>query len=277
MSHTEQRERIEVIASTNESTFISLADGVEFRSLVSGTLGARGLSTGNTTFQPNAMLPAHYHPVSEVIIPLTEKIHVIVEGRRYILGKYDALHIPAGIVHSVHNNLNEQSVSCFSTFASDEPKREWVENHFIIKDCTGTDSSTAEHLTRFDTAPVYELAQDAFFRDLFASRFGSRGICGGYGLFHPGASLPCHIHGYDESITIVEGKAVCQVAGVEYKLSNCDTACIPEGRPHRFINHSDRSMAMIWVYAGDEPDRIVLEQCCCEELSSTNRISKTDS
>lgn len=262
---TLQQERLEAIISSNESATVPLADGVELRPLVSSTLGARGLSTGIVTFQSDAMLPAHRHPVSEVIIPITGKIHVIVEGRRYKIGQYDAFHVPAGVAHWVQNDLSELPVSCFSVFASEEPKREWVETSFINKDCTETDSSVTEDLIRFESAPDYELAQNALFRDLFAGRFGSRGICGGYGIFQPGASLPCHIHGFDESITIVEGTAVCQVAGREYGLSNCDTACIPEGRPHRFINRSDQAMAMIWVYAGDEPDRTVLEQCCCEE------------
>ena len=89
----------------------------------------------------------------------------------------------------------------------------------------------------------------------------------GDGVFQPGASLPCHYHHYDESITIVEGAAICQVAGREYPLSGCGTACIPRGRPHRFLNRSDRPMAMIWVYAGDEPERTLVDASCCEGKS----------
>ncbi|MFH1300744.1 MAG: cupin domain-containing protein [Planctomycetota bacterium] len=276
MSSAQQQGRLEVITSVNQSSIVPLTEHVEFRALISGELGSQGLATGIATFQPDAMLPAHVHPVSEVIVPLTGKIHVIVEGRRYVLDRYDALHIPAGLPHWVHSDLSKQPVSCFVTFASARPTRECVQNNFTIKDCTETDSSTAEHLTRFETAPVYELSSGALFRDLFARRFGSRGICGGYGLFQPGASLPCHIHGFDESITIVEGTAVCQVAGSEYELADCDTACIPKARPHRFINRSERPMAMIWVYAGDEPDRTVLEQCCCEKSLSANQVCDAD-
>jgi hypothetical protein len=52
---------------------------------------------------------------------------------------------------------------------------------------------TPETIVRFVSDSTYELAQNAFFNDLFARRFGSTGICGGYGNFLPGASLPCHI------------------------------------------------------------------------------------
>jgi mannose-6-phosphate isomerase-like protein (cupin superfamily) len=124
----------------------------------------------------------------------------------------------------------------------------------------------SEVLTRCDGPPTDKLAPRAFFRDLFARRLGSLGICGGYGLFEPGASLPCHHHGFDESITIVDGTAVCQVAGREYAVANYGTACIPRGRPHRFLNRSDRPMTMIWVYAGDEPDHTLVDSGYCENL-----------
>ena len=86
---------------------------------------------------------------------------------------------------------------------------------------------------------------------------GSRGICGGYGLFNPGARLPCHRHEFDESITIVQGMATCIVEGERHELSGNATALVPQGRCHYFINLTLEPMAMIWVYAGDKPDRIV--------------------
>ena len=38
-----------------------------------------------------------------------------------------------------------------------------------------------------------------------------------------------------------------------------DAALQPRGRVHYFINETDRPMAMIWVYAGDMPQRLVLK------------------
>ncbi|MEZ6044204.1 MAG: cupin domain-containing protein [Planctomycetaceae bacterium] len=272
MTVTQPSERLEIIVFENEITPTHLADRIDHRSLISGNVGSKGLSTGIATFQVGAMLPLHTHPTSEVIIPLSGKIRAIVEGRRYLLEQYDALHIPRGIPHCVHNDLSDEPVTCFTVFATEQPTREWVQSGFTIEDHDATSSSVPEHLTRMSTAPVYELAEAALFRDLFTDQMGSRGICGGYGKFQPGSSLPCHIHGYDESITIVEGEAVCQVAGQEYTLSNNATACVPEGRPHRFINRSNQPMAMIWVYAGDEPDRTILDQCCCEQAESAKPV-----
>jgi quercetin dioxygenase-like cupin family protein len=91
-------------------------------------------------------------------------------------------------------------------------------------------------------------------------------MSGGYGEFTPGGRLPCHLHDFDESITIVQGTATCVVEGRRYALADCATALAPRGRCHYFINLSDRPMAMIWVYAGDIPQRLVLsEQCCLPE------------
>jgi mannose-6-phosphate isomerase-like protein (cupin superfamily) len=117
---------------------------------------------------------------------------------------------------------------------------------------------------RFTEAELYELSEGAMFVDLFASRLGSVGICGGYGRFIPGSSLPCHIHRFDESISIVEGEATCLVQGRRYQLSNNDTAFVPQGHPHRFLNLSTTKMAMIWVYAGNEPERTLVSSEYCD-------------
>ena len=182
----------------------------------------------------------------------------------YTLQPYDAIYVPEGTAHSVNNPSIDATAQLHTAFPTDSVVRQFVEESFPLVERTEPDASCPEHLTRFERAGKYELAPNTKFCDLFARRLGSRGICGGYGWFAPGASLPCHRHVYDESITIVTGLAVCQVAGREYELSNFDTACIPTGRPHRFINRSDANMAMIWIYAGDEPDRVVLDQGYCD-------------
>jgi len=245
-----------------------LAPGVELNVLISADSGSESLFTATARFQPNSKLPLHTHPVSEVVVLLSGSISASVEGRRYRLGQYDALLLPAGVPHGIQNDEGEEAV-CFVAFASGRPDRTWVEQHFPIEDRSETSSADPEHLTRFQSALVYELAPQTQFRDLFAGRFGSTGICGGYGIFESGASLPCHVHGYDESITIVEGSATCRVAGRQYELKDLDTACVPEGIPHRFLNCESNPMAMMWVYAGDEPDRTIVAQECCDSASTS--------
>jgi quercetin dioxygenase-like cupin family protein len=182
---------------------------------------------------------------------------VSVQGRNHVLEAHDSIHIPARAVRSVRN-VGEGILILHWALATAEP--DWRSP----RSCEFADlSATSEHVIRSQGAEVYELSPGAHFQDLFAGRFGSSGICGGYGRFQPGASLPCHIHDYDESITIVEGSARCLVQGAAYELSGYDTAFVPRGRPHRFINESDRPMAMVWVYAGDEPERTIIDPGYC--------------
>lgn len=239
--------------------------GVELRTFVSEECGATGFSTGTATFKPGSFLPYHFHEFSEAVTVVEGRARVLLEGRAYQLSPRDCVHVPAGIAHRVENGDELNRLVAHWAFSTARPARVLVDRVFPEDDRGFGMPSNAdpETITRYDRGAIYELGEGAFFCDLFARRFGSNGICGGYGRFLPGASLPCHIHDFDESITIVKGSAVCLVQGKSYELSNCDTAFIPQGRPHRFLNRSDDEMAMIWVYAGDEPDRRVVQSGYC--------------
>jgi quercetin dioxygenase-like cupin family protein len=187
----------------------------------------------------------------------------------YHLQQHDCVHLPAGVAHQVENDGAENDLVAHWAFATAKPTRELVSQIFSVDDRGTADpnESDPETIVRNRADAIYELSNNAFFFDLFAKRFGSVGICGGYGRFLPGASLPCHIHDFDESITIITGTAVCLVQGRRYELSGCDTAYIPRGVPHRFLNHSSSEMSMIWVYAGSEPERsLVSAEYCSGEL-----------
>lgn len=239
---------------------------VIIREFVSGLCGALGFSTGTATFEQGAVLPCHKHSFSEAIVILSGTANAIVEGRSYRLEPFDCLHVPAQVAHEVRNLSETSPLVALWAFASNEPSRHLVEPSFAIVDrgLSNPDPKDPENIVRFADAEIYNLSEGAEFRDLFSGKFGAVGICGGYGRFQPTASLPCHIHKYDESITIVEGEAVCLVQGNSYRLSGFDTAFVPEGRPHRFLNHSNSSMAMIWVYAGSEPERTLLDPGYCD-------------
>jgi quercetin dioxygenase-like cupin family protein len=249
-----------------------LAPGVGLRLLATGSLGANGLTTALVTFEVGAELPYHTHPFSEAIVVLEGRAEVLVEGRSHLLEPFDAIHIPSGTAHATRSASADRPAVLHSSFASETPTRQLVSTQFARTDGGGEEDSWPERHVRFRIAPAYELAPHALFRDLFSSRIGSRGICGGYGRFDPGSSLPCHVHEFDESITIVAGTAVCQVAGREYQVANYDTVCVPRGVPHRFLNRSDQPMAMIWVYAGDEPGRTLVDQSCCQGTEPSSSI-----
>jgi Uncharacterized conserved protein, contains double-stranded beta-helix domain len=243
-----------------------LAPGVSFQKFASKEVGADGLCTALATFLPYSFLPYHLHEFSEAITVVSGSVSVLVEGRSYDLGPLDCIHIPKMLPHSTVNTSAEELI-LLTAFANAEPTRQLVDGsgfttvHYGLSDPLASDP---EHVRRYANVEKYELAAGTQFYDLFARRFGAVGICGGYGEFAPGTSLPCHVHDFGESITIIQGVARCEVMGRSQQLSGCDTAFIPRGRPHRFLNESNKTMAMIWVYAGDEPTRTLIDIAYCE-------------
>ena len=121
-----------------------------------------------------------------------------------------------------------------------------------------------ERVTRFATAHRTEAGPNTSFIDHFnAAVMPGLEMSGGYGLFMPGGRLPAHVHDFDEAITIIDGVAACLVEGRRYEMSGCETAMQPRGRVHYFRNDTDATMAMLWVYAGPMPERIVVDERCC--------------
>jgi quercetin dioxygenase-like cupin family protein len=251
------------IISGQCAPLVSSPPGIALRAFVSEDCGATAFSTGTATFDPGAELAYHTHPCSEAITVLEGVAQLFIEGRAYDLSPLDCMHVPRGVAHSVRNPAGRLVVH--SAFGSPRPARDFVSAAFPkVERGNGQPlPGDPETLNRFGDCPVYELSEGALFCDLFARRFGAVGICGGYGRFAPGASLPCHFHEYDESITIVEGDAICLVQGSDYRLNGLDTAYVPKHRPHRFLNRSRGHMGMLWVYAGDEPDRVLVDAGYC--------------
>ena len=65
----------------------------------------------------------------------------------------------------------------------------------------------------------YSPGANASFVDYFnADLVPGLEMSGGYGLFQQGGRLPAHLHDFDESICIVEGRATCVVEGRRYSL-----------------------------------------------------------
>jgi quercetin dioxygenase-like cupin family protein len=257
--------RLEKIISGRSRNLVELSTGVRLRALAAEASGVEGMSTWIGIFSPAVGLPYHRHDVSEAITVLSGEARVGIEGRTYRLGLLDCLHVPADVAHSTSNASGKKKLMLHNSFGAVQPARYLAKESFESAEQIGgmPAEGDPEHVVRIAQSQRYELSRGTGFCDLFAGRFGSVGICGGYGEFQPGTSLPCHIHDYDESITIVKGTATCEVMGKRHQLSGYDTAMVPSGRPHRFLNESKDVMAMIWVYAGSEPHRNILNARFC--------------
>jgi len=187
-----------------------------------------------------------------------------VQGRVYELGPLDNIVIPRELAHTA-SNPSDQDAVLHIAMASHAPTRTLVEDRFT-QQAMSTDSTGqpgAERVNRQATAPRFAAGPGTEFIDFFnVDLLPNIEMSGGYGLFHPGGRLPAHVHDFDESISIIDGAATCIVEGKRYTLSRCATALVPRGRVHYFINDSQATMAMIWVYAGPRPERIIVAERC---------------
>src|SRR5205823_1307723 len=137
-----------------------------------------------------------------------------VEGRRYTLSPLDTVSVPRNTAHRVLNP-GERPAVFHIAMASASPTRTLIDAAFpatpMADDAAGF--SGAEAVVRHAAAPWYEPSPGARFQDFFNRDLGCATLSGGYGVFAPGARLPCHVHDFDESICIVEGTATCVVEG----------------------------------------------------------------
>ena len=244
---------------------IDLCPGVSFDCQVGAHNGAVNLTTGIVTFEPRAKLDNHRHTFGESITVLAGQLQVTVEGRIYKLGPLDNLSVPAGLAHKAANSGHGQAIVHIA-MCSSTPDRELVEPGHSMRSMPTDHSYThpgGERFTSFTNSSRYEPGPSASFVDYFNSELiPGFDMSGGYGIFQHGGRLPAHLHDFDESICIVEGQGTCWVEGRQYEMDGLTTALQPRGRIHYFINNGEEPMAMIWVYAGPMPERIVVDEDC---------------
>ena len=258
-------DRPEVMSPVGSGVSMEVTRGVVLECLVGAHNRARGLTTGIVTFAPAAALPYHTHEFTESITLLRGSGMVEVEGRRYALEPLDNVVVPRGLAHRVVNASEGEEAVYHVALASDKPSRAPAVAPAKSRDMPPTSGGVAgaERVNRFRTAPRFAAGPGTTFIDHF-NRELLPGIemSGGYGLFAPGGRLPAHVHDFDESICIIEGAATCVVEGRRYEMGGGTTALQPRGRVHYFINESDDLTAMLWVYAGPTPERIVVDERC---------------
>lgn len=258
-------DRPEAMTAVGDGPKVEIARGVMFECLVGSHNAARRLTTGLVTFAPGVTLPYHSHAFTESITLLSGAAILEVEGRSYSLQKLDNAVIPPGLAHQARNQSLVEPAVFHIAMAADSPTRTLIDK-FFSRRAMPADSgglTGGERVNRFATAERGVAGPNTEFIDYFNEQLvPGIEMSGGYGLFHPGGRLPAHIHDFDESICIISGQATCVVEGRRYRMSGCATALQPRGRVHYFINESAGPMEMLWVYAGPQPERIVVAERC---------------
>jgi 2-keto-3-deoxy-L-rhamnonate aldolase RhmA/quercetin dioxygenase-like cupin family protein len=258
-------DRPEVMNDLGSGKKIEIDRGVVFECLVGAHNNAKNLTTGIVRFAPGAQLAYHKHTFTESVTLLEGSVTIEIEGRRYTFSPLDNAVIPPGVAHFVKNASPSREAVLHIAMSTSTPSRELIEKFFPRKmmpdDSQGPGKNGSERINRFASARRFEAGAGATFIDFFnEDLMPGIEMSGGYGIFKPGGRLPAHIHDFDESICIVQGTATCVVEGRRYTMRDYSTALQPRGRVHYFINDSNGEMAMIWVYAGPRPERLVVDE-----------------
>jgi putative monooxygenase len=88
---------------------------------------------------------------------------------------------------------------------------------------------------------------------------GATTFLNGITIFDPGAAVPLHCHNCEESVVILEGRAIVEVDGTEFELGPQETTFLPPNVPHRFRNASNtESMRILWTYASVDANRTLI-------------------
>ncbi|MGE5617985.1 MAG: cupin domain-containing protein [Sphingomonadaceae bacterium] len=86
-------------------------------------------------------------------------------------------------------------------------------------------------------------------KPLAGSWIGTQGFTSGITTFPVGAAIRLHTHNVEETVTILEGEALCEIDGKTYQLQTLDTTYVPASVPHRFVNAGQGRMRILWTYA----------------------------
>jgi len=94
---------------------------------------------------------------------------------------------------------------------------------------------------------------------LLTKKTGATSFINGMTVFPANGSVPLHKHNCDESVLVIEGSAIAEIAGGEHHLGRGDVIFIPEGVHHRFRNSSSSDeMMILWTYASIDADRTII-------------------
>ncbi len=185
-------DRVEAIERPEASRTIVLVPGAELRPMAGAHNGAHGLFTGLLTLAPGAIDPIPRAADGRGYGP--------ARGRRGRQRRGSALppraarrrRRNAGPAATGRESLRRPARRVPRRPGPGRAEQNWINGRFAPTeqppDSAGRDGS--ERVVRRSGAPVTELAPHAMFQDLYNAELGTRGICGGHGLFAPARDSP---------------------------------------------------------------------------------------
>lgn len=108
--------------------------------------------------------------------------------------------------------------------------------------------------------PAHERGGGVRTTALVGPSIGATAFINGITSFAPGSAILFHSHNCEESVMLLEGEAMLDIDGQEFRLQPLDTTWIPPNVSHRFRNLSaTEPMKIFWVYARVDATRTITE------------------
>jgi putative monooxygenase len=129
-------------------------------------------------------------------------------------------------------------------------------------------------IIQYDRLPWHDRGTGVKTRVMVSRRMGAENLTNGVTYFPPGAKIALHWHNCAESVVILEGDAVCEIAGQRYPMTRLDTTYVPANVPHRFLNESTEPMMILFTYAASYVTRTFADTgVTVEHLSDDDRAT----
>jgi quercetin dioxygenase-like cupin family protein len=130
-------------------------------------------------------------------------------------------------------------------------------------------------ILRPNEIPRSDRGGGAFTTPLVSQRIGATSFINGITEFGPGAAVDFHSHNCEESVVLLEGEAIFEMAGQEHRLQPFDTTWIPPNIVHRFRNGStEKPMKILWIYASPDATRTLAKTGETRFVNSEHRASE---
>lgn len=121
------------------------------------------------------------------------------------------------------------------------------------------DKAQQPAILRFERITPRDRGGGARTVQLVTRKIGATGFINGITEFEPNAGIPLHSHNCEESVVVLEGRAIVEIEGVRHHVGPGDATFLPPNVEHRFINASPTErMRILWTYASVDATRTMI-------------------
>jgi quercetin dioxygenase-like cupin family protein len=122
--------------------------------------------------------------------------------------------------------------------------------------------------------PSIDRGQGAKTTPLVTAKAGAKDFLNGMTVFEPGAQIAHHLHNVAESVMVIKGTAIVNVAGQEHRLNTFDTTFVPADIPHHFKNASaTEEMRIFWTYGSIDATRTIIETGVTSRIDEEQKLA----